>query len=197
LLLRYENGQRTKLYTTYNVRSNVVHLSLYWEMASICPRNTISPHSLHFCSSFIWYVRRFVWPQKRKKGLNSLAIIPLPFEHVTVFVLFTSIWTGVIVIPSAALVPLYLQKWSSPVTLVIEAAALALWLAVFITITVFLHRVGYNYGGNIRSAWISTTVLSALEWYVNSWKAIWHSKHEYLEDEWLIWDIGCFLLAQQ
>jgi hypothetical protein len=54
------------------------------------------------------------------------------------------------------------------VTLVIETAALALWLAVFITITVFLHRVGYNYGGNIRSAWISTTVLSALEWYVNS-----------------------------
>lgn len=57
-------------------------------------------------------------------------------------------------------------------TLVIEVAALGLWLAVFLTVTVFLHSVGNNYGGDIRRAWISTIVLSALEWFVKSRKAI-------------------------
>lgn len=57
-------------------------------------------------------------------------------------------------------------------TLVIEVAALGLWLAVFLTVTVFLHSVGNNYGDDIRSAWISTIVLSALEWFVISRKAI-------------------------
>lgn len=79
-----------------------------------------------------------------------------------------------VAIPSAALVPLYLRKWSSSVTLVNEVVALGLWLAVFITVAGFLHSVGNNYGGDIRSAWISTAVLSALEWFVKSRRQFTH-----------------------
>lgn len=103
--------------------------------------------------------------EQKEKTENrlTLAIIPLPFGHVTVLILFTSIWTGVVAIPSTGLVPLYLRGRPYPTIVIIESAALALWLAVFITTIVSLHRVGHNYGASIRSAWISTIVLSVLE----------------------------------
>lgn len=81
-----------------------------------------------------------------------------------IYTLFTSIWTGVIAIPSFSLAPTCCPNLGrSYITPALELITMLLWLAQFIAMAVLIPSSD-NSGFD---GWLSATVLGAVEWLVS------------------------------
>lgn len=86
------------------------------------------------------------------------------YSRVMIYTLFTSIWTGVIAIPSFSLAPTCCPSLGrSYITPALEVITMLLWLAQFIAMAVLIP----SSDNNGFDGWLSATVLGAVEWLVS------------------------------